>query len=212
MLSWLNPSTLVLCGFLPPLACSLVCSDRVYGNPKVDDCKQALLKIPFARQPIDSQQSRLPHAFAEPQFLKPPFRLFPNAFRPQSIIQLPKIWKHSKSRSENAFSLEPCAIDDRASNRALTLDSCRIALMSQGLSDTPEIVSPPFITTWSDIIRQSARLPRCLTFIPPRGGWISFQCTTLCAPPLIPEPQLTNLSNTNSDNTVPSCNTLHVRQ
>ena len=101
MLFWLIPSTLVLCGFLPPLACSLVCSDGVHGIPKIDDCLQTLPEIPFARQPIDSHQSRLPHVFAEPQFLRPPFRLFTNAFRSQSMIQLPKMWKHSKLSSEN---------------------------------------------------------------------------------------------------------------
>ena len=116
MLFWLIPSTLVLCGFLPPLARSLVCSDGVYGNPKIDDCQLALLEIPYARQPIDSHQSSLPHVFAEPQFLRPPFRQFTNTFRSQSIIQLPKIWKHSKLSSKNELSLKPYAIHDRASN------------------------------------------------------------------------------------------------
>ena len=116
MLFWPIPSTLFLCGFLPPLARSLICSDGVYGNPKMNDCEQALLEIPFARQPIDSHQSSLPHVFVEPQFLRPPFRQFTNTFRSQSMIQLPKIWKHSKLSSENELLLKPCAIDDRASN------------------------------------------------------------------------------------------------
>lgn len=93
----LGPSIVLLCSLHFSLVRSLICSDEIYGKPKVADCEQALLDIPFAKQPDSNFQSRFPHVFAEPQFQVPPFYLLINNYRPQAIIQLPKIWKHSKS-------------------------------------------------------------------------------------------------------------------
>ena len=120
----LNPSILFICslGFLPVR--SLVCNSEVFGNPKVEDCSQALLEIPFARRPPGSFQSRYPHFFAEPQFQEPPFHLVTNNYRPQAIIQIPKIWKRSKSHPQNPIS-------------AVTNLQFTIAQLAENQSQTP---------------------------------------------------------------------------
>lgn len=102
MVSCLGLSILLSCSLHFSLVRSLICSDELYGNPNVDDCEQALLEIPFAKQTHSSYSSRCPHIFAEPQFQQPPFRLVTNDHRPQAIIQLPKIWKHSESYSQKS--------------------------------------------------------------------------------------------------------------
>lgn len=97
-------SILFLLSLCLPLVRSFICNGVVYGSPKVDDCKQALLELPFAREPR-SYQARYPHIFVEPQFQKPQFLLVTNDFRPHAIVQLPKIWKHSKSHGQTSPSI-----------------------------------------------------------------------------------------------------------
>ena len=106
MLSKINPTSIVtLCSLCFHLVSSLTCNGEVYGNPKVEDCEEALLEIPCARGPVGSDQSQYNQFFAEPQFLEPPFRGISNRFRPRAIIQLPKFWKHSKCHSQNHNAL-----------------------------------------------------------------------------------------------------------
>ena len=107
MFSCVSQRLMLLCSLCFPLVRSLVCNDEIYGNPKVDDCERALLELSYARQSDGSYRFRVSHIFAEPQFLEPPFNLITNSYRPRAIIQLPKIWKHSKSRSQILQSLPP---------------------------------------------------------------------------------------------------------
>ena len=100
MIPCLIPSTLILYSLNFPLVRSLFCSAGVYGSPNIADCEQALLEIPFARISERSWEAPLVHVFVEPQFQKPPFRSIDNRFRPEAIIQLPKVWKHSESHSK----------------------------------------------------------------------------------------------------------------
>ena len=102
ILSFIAPSLLISWSLYFPLVRSLVCDGLVYGTPKIGDCEQALLQIPFARQADSSPQNRSPQLFVEPQFQSPPFNAIINNFRPQPIVQLPKIWKHSKSYVRNS--------------------------------------------------------------------------------------------------------------
>ena len=102
MFSCLGPSILLLCSLQFSLVRSLICSDELYGNPKVDDCEQALLEIPFAKESPRSYLSRHPHVFTEPQYQQPPFRQVTNNYRPEAVIQLPKIWKHGESYSQRS--------------------------------------------------------------------------------------------------------------
>ncbi len=95
------PSILFLLSLCLPLVRSFICNGVVYGSPKVDDCKQALLELPFAREP-HSYQARYPHVFVEPQFQNPQFLLVTNDLRPHAIVQLRKIWKHSKSPGQTS--------------------------------------------------------------------------------------------------------------
>lgn len=95
-----SPSILFIYSLLFPLVRSLVCSEEIYGNPKVEDCEQVLLEIPFARESVPSYQSQSRRIFAEPQFQWPPFGQVINTYRPQAMIQLPKVWKHSKCAPE----------------------------------------------------------------------------------------------------------------
>ena len=99
MPSFLSPSLLISWIFYFPVVRSLFCNGLLYGTPKVDDCEQALLEIPFARQAGSDSRSQTPQLFAEPQFQAPPFHEITNNLRPQPIVQLPKIWKHSKSHT-----------------------------------------------------------------------------------------------------------------
>lgn len=101
MLSYLIFSQLYFFSLYIPVAHSVSCSGVVYGTPKAEDCQQALLEIPFAREAPRRSQVLYPHIFAEPQFQEPPFREVINGYRPNSIIQLPKIWKYSKPQGPN---------------------------------------------------------------------------------------------------------------
>ena len=101
MPSFLGPSLLILWTLYFPLVRSSSCNGLLYGYPNIDDCEQALLEIPFARE-VSSSRSQTPQLFAEPQFQSPPFHSITNNLRPQSIVQLPKIWKHSKSYARDS--------------------------------------------------------------------------------------------------------------
>lgn len=142
MPSLLGPSLLISWTLYIPIVGSLICNGLLYGTPNINDCEQALLEIPFAREG-SSSRSQTPQLFAEPRFQSPPFHLITNNLRPQAIVQLPKIWKHN---------------------------SCRIALISQGVSAS-RVYRPIFTTRWQNIIEQSAQLRSCFSFKPPKGGW-----------------------------------------
>ena len=81
--------------FYCPFVISLICNAEIYGTPNSQDCINAINEIPFALEPYSNPYSQIPRLFAEPQYLEPPFDAVRNVFRPNAIIQLPKIWKHS---------------------------------------------------------------------------------------------------------------------
>lgn len=99
----------VLCIFslLHSLVNSQVCSEEIYGRVNRYDCLIAFNEIPFAQQPVSSIQPRAPRLFAEPQFQIPKFSAVNNILRPQAIVQLPKMWKHSK-RNPSQLVLNGC--------------------------------------------------------------------------------------------------------
>ena len=69
-----------------------------------------------------------------------------------------------------AFTL---TIDYPPTDQTSTLESCRIALMSRGVSGRSKVVvGQRFSAKWSDIINRSAQLQSCFAFKSPRGGWI----------------------------------------
>ena len=169
MPSFLGPSLLILWTLYFPLVSSSFCNGLLYGTPKIDDCEQALLEIPFARE-ASSSRSQTPQLFAEPQFQSPPFHGITNNLRPQSIVQLPKIWKHSKSYARNSTHAAFGIFDPTRGVLTRISDSCRIALVSQGVSESV-VYRPVFTTRWQNIIDQSAQLRSCYSFKPPKGGW-----------------------------------------
>lgn len=91
----INWATICLIYLHCTLVSAAVCNSDVYGIPNPRDCAQALRKIPFATLPPSEPQSLQPHFFAEPQYMDPEFGGIDNAFRPNAIVQLPKIWKYS---------------------------------------------------------------------------------------------------------------------
>ena len=101
MPSFLGPSLMISWSLFFPVVRSSFCNGLLYGTPKIYDCEQALLEIPFAREG-SSSRSQTPQLFAEPQFQAPPFRGISNNLRPQSIVQLPKIWKYSESYARSS--------------------------------------------------------------------------------------------------------------
>ena len=81
----------------PSLISCQTCNQNIYGSVDPYDCHRAIDEIPFALVPTTSYQSRNLRLFAEPQFQTPKFGYVNNQFRPQNIVQLPKIWKHGES-------------------------------------------------------------------------------------------------------------------
>lgn len=76
----------------PPVYCKI----DLFGTPNIDDCKAAMGQIPYFAQPKgrrDINDATTFRQFAEPQYLKPPFKAVMNPFAPLAIEQLPKIWK-----------------------------------------------------------------------------------------------------------------------
>ena len=82
-------------------SCSIpLCNGYIYGIPDPSDCSRALEKIPYATSRGDDGITA-PHLFVEPQMMPNPFGFVSNTYRPNKIIQLPKIWKYSKSLLPN---------------------------------------------------------------------------------------------------------------
>lgn len=76
----------------------IYCKSELYGTPVIDDCKEAMKWIPYVSLPRgrwDRNEATTFRLFAEPQYLKPPWKALANPFAPLAIEQLPKIWKHS---------------------------------------------------------------------------------------------------------------------
>ena len=175
--SFLGPTLLI--SWIPyfPVVHSSFCNGLLYGYPNVDDCEQALLEIPFAREG-SSSRSQTPQLFAEPQFQSPPFHSITNNLRPQAIVQLPKIWKHSKSYAQIPPMLSSVYLIRTRTGLTPISDSCRIALVSQGVSESV-VYRPVFTTRWQNIIDQSAELRSCYSFKPSKGGWTKVSSISL---------------------------------
>ncbi len=107
MLLYFSPIILFIYSLHVSLVRSVVCNKELYGSPKATDCDQVLLKIPFAGHFGTSDDSRQSHLFVEPQFLRPPFSEVLNRFRPEPIIQVPKIWKHGELGSRISRRVPP---------------------------------------------------------------------------------------------------------
>lgn len=72
---------------------SQICRERIYGNVHPLHCLMAFNEWPFAQHSSTSNEHRGPRIFSEPQFQIPQFDTIINSYRPQAIVQLPKIWK-----------------------------------------------------------------------------------------------------------------------
>lgn len=72
------------------------CNSAIYGTPNILDCYEALGWIPFSRMQPSYPPSLQLRVFSEPQYLPPPFASLNNPYRPEAIIQLPKIGRHSE--------------------------------------------------------------------------------------------------------------------
>ena len=93
----LNFATAVLWACCSPLILAISCDSSIYGDPIIQDCYEALYWIPSARLGPSDPISQQPRIFAEPQYLQTPFDGLNNVYSPHAIVQLPKIWKHSRS-------------------------------------------------------------------------------------------------------------------
>ena len=101
MLTWVLLSFLIYSAVAMPnelQASSPICNRDLFGTPDAQDCYQAMFWVPYINQPArDSGDAKATRVFAEPQYLTPPFGAVKNAYAPKAIVQLPKIWKYSKS-------------------------------------------------------------------------------------------------------------------
>ena len=80
----------------------VLCDGRILGRPLVDDCAYALSSIEGAKggSTLSTVERRL---FIEPQYLGPPFhKISPNPFD-NTIVQIPKIWRHGKALGGHQF-------------------------------------------------------------------------------------------------------------
>lgn len=104
-------SVLALLSFVgDAIAATTQCNGALYGVPKVQDCLQALDWMPYARFSPPSQhyfRSQQLQLFSEPQYSVPPFSSMRNTYAPNAIVQLPKIWKHSKCIDPNPGAVVP---------------------------------------------------------------------------------------------------------
>ena len=152
------------------LVASTVCNSDVYGTPSKWDCYVALDQIPYASPPQPNPMSQSPRIFAEPQYMSPPFGQVDNVYRPSAIVQLPKIYTFSTSLNllvtpHRVFRL--CPRLARAKTKSVTkyqppiLESCRIAIMSQGRPAQQGVVASQFTTTWKTIVDQSQQFRSC---------------------------------------------------
>jgi hypothetical protein len=89
------------------------CSAAIFGTPDLGDCEMAASKLPYATDSRGSRKAFLRTLFAEPQYLRPPFKSIDNRYRPLPINQLPKIWRSSNRDSP----LHRASADDNASTR-----------------------------------------------------------------------------------------------
>lgn len=92
------------------IAARTQCNEAIYGVPNVQDCLQALDWIPYARFSPPSQyyfRSQQLQLFSEQQYSLPPFTTVRNTYAPNAIVQLPKIWKHSKCSFHNPYGVVP---------------------------------------------------------------------------------------------------------
>jgi len=81
------------------LVTAIQCSGTIYGCPEAQDCMNAIASIPFASSFPHSPNYIRPQqlqVFSEPQYLQPPFASLSNTYYPNAIVQLPKIWRHSR--------------------------------------------------------------------------------------------------------------------
>lgn len=142
-----------LWAFYYPLVLSASCQASIYGVPYVQDCYEALYLIPSARQVPSDPISQQPRVFAESQYLQTSFSGVNNAISPHAIIQLPKIWKHSRYifvRVRKSYGIPrrslllPCLLR-RPSKRVFSAgcfdivadynrltESCNVALVTHG--------------------------------------------------------------------------------
>ena len=90
-------STLLSLWLYALLVNSQLCSEYDFGRVSAQDCLTAINDMPFRQLPtsFEAQAFRL---FSEPQFQRPKFGYTQNPFASQPIVQLPKLWKQSKSK------------------------------------------------------------------------------------------------------------------
>lgn len=131
----------VLYALHSPLVLSAWCSASIYGTPIIADCKHALSWIPSIGKVPSDPQSQQPRIFAEPQHLPIPYGGVSNEYRPHAIVQLPKIWKHSKDtlgadvcgdvclrcRCEASVSVSTAKAEDR---RCICFRMCHLIVVS----------------------------------------------------------------------------------
>ena len=70
------------------------CAPELMGYPQGRDCMALIHKVPFEEE-APWQILYSSRAFVEPQFLSDPFSPVRNPHPEDSMIQLPKIWRHS---------------------------------------------------------------------------------------------------------------------
>ena len=151
----------------PVSAYDPVCDATIYGRPDPLDCKRALQKIPYALNRQDDDITA-PHFFVEPQQMPTPFSYVSNTYQPKRIVQLPRFWKHSM-----------CIFSDLAVRQwadCISVDSCRVTLMTLGLSREPVAVRPVFTAAWKQVIDQAWQLRSCTSPRDPRGGYVYYEC------------------------------------
>ena len=149
---------------------------------------------------IERGEAAEPRLFAEPQYMQPPFSGVYNVYRPNAIVLLPKIWKHStynlvQEAKSSAFPLLPGIYQSYTSNFETsffpacqsceltkrwydTADSCRVALVSEGSTTHYGATEPIFVTTWKHVINHALQLQTCLFPGSSQGGYIPLACTS----------------------------------
>lgn len=85
-----------ICLFRLSLVNSQLCNSAIYGTPNIQHCYEALRWVPYIRMMPSFPPAQQLRVFSEPQYLEPPFANLNNPYRPEGIIQLPKIYRHSK--------------------------------------------------------------------------------------------------------------------
>ena len=185
------------------VSCQLVnstrCNAGIYGIPDYYDCQQTFAWVSYMGL-IEPGEAAQPRLFAEPQYMGPPFSGVYNVYRPNAIVQLPKIWKHStynlvQEAKSSAFPLLPRICQPYTSNSETsfcparqscemtkrchdTADSCRVALVSEGSTTHYGAIEPIFVATWKDVINQALQLKICLYPGSSQGGYTPLACTS----------------------------------